>query len=229
MKISQAFLLMLLSSCNPVKTTTEAQSTPSLTSSPTVKDLTISDQEQRQEIGNYAIIMMKMVETKLSRTAQNVIAKSIVNTSMEIFSSQEERKQFVVLIGIESKFNPKASSASGAVGLTQLIPKYAKEFGSKCGMDDVTREDLDNHDINLLIGACRFKALLDTLNSNVALALVAYNAGQNSNQLKQLKSLNNITNIETSSYIAKYTFLRSKADQHKKETQKDIDKSIPLP
>lgn len=173
--------------------------------------------QQRQEIGNYTILMMKMVETKLSRTAQNVIAKSIVNTSMEIFSTQEERKQFVVLVGIESKFNPKARSSAGAIGLTQVIPRYAKEFATKCGMDDVTSEDLENQDINLLVGACRFKALLDKLNSNVALALVAYNAGQSSNQLKQLQSLNNITNIETSSYVAKYTFLRSKADFHSGE------------
>lgn len=182
-----------------------------------VKETASFDLQQRQEIGNYTILMMKMVETKLSRTAQNVIAKSIVNTSMEIFSTQEERKQFVVLVGIESKFNPKARSSAGAIGLTQVIPKYAKEFAAKCGMDDVTSEDLENQDINLLVGACRFKALLDKLNSNVALALVAYNAGQSSNQLKQLQSLNNITNIETSSYVAKYTFLRSKADFHSGE------------
>jgi hypothetical protein len=171
-----------------------------------------TEKKEREEIGNYVMLMMKIVESKLSNTAQNIIARSVVSVSMEIFSSQEERKQFVVLIGVESKFNPNAKSSAGAVGLTQVIPKYAKEFGEPCGMGDVAQGDLLNHDVNLYVGACRFKALLDKLNSNIALALVAYNAGQNSSQLKQLKSLNNITNIETSSYVAKYTFLRSKAD-----------------
>ena len=180
-----------------------------------------ADEKNRQEIGNYATLMMKMVETKQSNAARNTIAKAIVNVSMEIFSSQEERKQFVVLVGIESKFSPKAKSGAGAVGLTQVIPKYAQEFGAKCGLNDVTREDLDLIDVNLLVGACRFKALLDKLNSNVALALVAYNAGANSDQLKQLKTLNNITNVETSSYVAKYTFLRSKADNHEGDTSED--------
>ena len=210
MKFTPILSLFLCSNCS----FTPSTSTEATLKNEGAKEILTLHQQQRQEIGNYAMLMMQMVETKLSKTAQNVIAKSIVNVSMEIFSNQEERKQFVVLVGIESKFNPKAHSGAGAVGLTQVIPKYAKEFGAQCGMGDVTRDDLDNHDINLLVGACRFKALLDSLNSNVALALVAYNAGQNSNQLKQLKSLSNITNVETSSYIAKYTFLRSKADNH---------------
>jgi soluble lytic murein transglycosylase-like protein len=214
MKFLPVLSIFLFSNC--------IQETPSIETKPVLEVESIED-KQRREIGNYTILMMQIVNTKLSKTAQNIIAKSIVNVAMEIFSNQEERKQFVVLIGIESKFNPTARSSAGAVGLTQVIPKYAKEFGAHCGMNDVTQEDLLNPDINLFIGACWFKVLLNKLNSNVALALVAYNAGQSSSQLKQLKSLNNITNIETSSYVAKYTFLRSKADNKGvKHEDKDI-------
>jgi len=125
------------------------------------------------------------------------------------------------MIAIESKFNTDAVSSAGAVGLTQVIPKYAKEFAERCGMNDVRPEDLKNPDINLLVGACRFKALLDNFNGNTAAALVAYNAGLASDQLKQLKSLKNITNVESSSYVVKWLYLKDKADAQMKKVSEE--------
>ena len=156
--------------------------------------------------------MMGIVNTDASSAKKNVLARSIVNVSNDIFSTLEEKKQFVTMIAIESKFNSEAVSTAGAVGLTQVIPKYAKEFAERCGMSDVRQEDLKNPEVNLLVGACRFKALLDNFDGNTAAALVAYNAGAASDQLKQLKSLRNITNTESSSYVAKWLYLKDKAD-----------------
>jgi soluble lytic murein transglycosylase-like protein len=161
--------------------------------------------------------MMNIVNFQGSFAKKNILARNIVNVSNDIFSSLEEKKQFVTMVAIESKFNSEAVSGAGAVGLTQVIPKYAKEFAEKCGMDDVRQEDLKNPEINLLVGACRFKALLDAFNGNTAAALVAYNAGAGSDQLKQLKSLRNITNVESSSYVAKWLYLKNKADSESKE------------
>lgn len=168
-------------------------------------------------LGNYVLLMMKIVNLDASMAKKNIIARSIVNVSNDIFSNMEEKKQFVTMVAIESKFNPEATSSAGAVGLTQIIPKYAKEFAAKCGIEDVRSEDLKNADINLLIGACRFKSLLDTFNGNTAAALVAYNAGSASDQLKQLKSLRNITNTESSSYVVKWLYLKNMADTKSKE------------
>lgn len=161
--------------------------------------------------------MMNIVNFQGSLARKNVLARNIVNVCNDIFSSIEEKKQFITMVAIESKFNSEAVSSAGAVGLTQVIPRYAKEFAQKCGMDDVRQEDLKNPEINLLVGACRFKVLLDTFNGNTAAALVAYNAGAGSDQLKQLKSLRNITNVESSSYVAKWLYLKNKADSESKE------------
>jgi len=172
-------------------------------------------------LGNYVLLMMNIVNTNASFAKKNVIARSIVNVSNDIFSSLEEKKHFVTMIAIESKFNTDAVSSAGAVGLTQVIPKYAKEFAERCGMNDVRPEDLKNPDINLLVGACRFKALLDNFNGNTAAALVAYNAGLASDQLKQLKSLKNITNVESSSYVVKWLYLKDKADAQMKKVSEE--------
>ena len=50
------------------------------------------------------------------------------------------------------------------------------------------------------------------------LALVAYNAGQYSDQIKQLKRLENMSSRETSSYVVKYNYIKEKveADDDKK-------------
>jgi hypothetical protein len=169
--------------------------------------------KEAQELGEYTLLMMRIVNADMSATRMNVVARSIVGVATDIFASQEERKQFVVMIAIESKFNTDAKSPVGALGLTQIMPQYAREFGASCGIKDLRDQDLIHPDINLILGACRFKALLDTFKGQPVPALVAYNAGLASNQLKQLQSLREITNTETASYVVKWVYVKDQADK----------------
>ena len=72
------------------------------------------------------------------------------------------------LIQAESAFNPRAVSPKGALGLMQLMPATAAEFG-------VT--DVFNPAQNVRAGVKYLKQLLDTYEGRVELALAAYNAG----------------------------------------------------
>ena len=72
------------------------------------------------------------------------------------------------LIQAESAFNPRAVSPKGALGLMQLMPATAAEFG-------VT--DAFNPAQNIRAGVRYLKQLLDTYEGRVELALAAYNAG----------------------------------------------------
>lgn len=209
-KILTAICVASALSCNY-----DPQTTSSSVSEST-KNFTVSDKESK-ELGDYALLMMRIVNANLSDVRRNVVARSIVSVANDIFSTLDEKKQFVVMIAIESKFNTEAKSSAGALGLTQIMPQYAREFGTACGIKDLRDEDLIHPDVNLILGACRFKALLDAFNGQPVPALVAYNAGLASNQLKQLQSLREITNTETASYVVKWIYVKDQAD---KQTEK---------
>ena len=118
---------------------------------------------EKEELGQYIFKLMDIVESPLSESMKIVVSRAIVDVSFDIFSNQQDRKQFAVLISIESKFNNKVRSSASAVGITQVIPKYAKFFGEKCGFKNVTNDDIEDMNINLILGACHFRSLLDAL------------------------------------------------------------------
>lgn len=72
------------------------------------------------------------------------------------------------LVGAESSFIPRAVSPQGAIGLMQVMPSTGRLFGA---------DDLGNPSINLEIGCRYLRSLLDDFDSNLEMALAAYNAG----------------------------------------------------
>lgn len=76
------------------------------------------------------------------------------------------------LVQVESRFNPRAASPAGAVGLTQLMPGTAREFEP-----DVTREQLLDPATNLRIGFRYLRALIREQRGDLRLALLVYNRG----------------------------------------------------
>ncbi len=73
------------------------------------------------------------------------------------------------VIVVESGFNPRAVSRKGAVGLMQLQPATARRYGVK---------DIYNPEQNVRAGARYLSDLLIRFDSNLELALAAYNAGE---------------------------------------------------
>ena len=73
------------------------------------------------------------------------------------------------VIKAESAFNPYALSATGAVGLMQLMPETAARYGVKNRMDPSQ---------NILGGAMYLGDLLRMFNNNMNLTIAAYNAGE---------------------------------------------------
>ena len=72
---------------------------------------------------------------------------------------------------VESGYNPKSVSPKGAVGVLQVMPRFAwHEF-------NVNRQLLFNPHVNIRLGLHRMKYLLKRFDQNLDLALAAYNAG----------------------------------------------------
>jgi soluble lytic murein transglycosylase-like protein len=73
------------------------------------------------------------------------------------------------VIVVESGFNPRAVSKKGAIGLMQLQPATARRYGVK---------NIYDPEQNVRAGAHYLSDLLARFDSNLELALAAYNAGE---------------------------------------------------
>lgn len=74
------------------------------------------------------------------------------------------------VISVESRYDAKAVSKAGAVGLMQLMPETAKRYKVADALDP---------EQNLHGGARYLRYLLRLFNSDLSLVLAAYNAGEN--------------------------------------------------
>ncbi len=77
----------------------------------------------------------------------------------------------------ESKFDPNARSASGALGLMQLLPATARGIALHTGGSRFVVSDLYDPEINVRYGAWYLRHLLEKYGDEQT-ALAAYNAGQ---------------------------------------------------
>jgi soluble lytic murein transglycosylase len=151
--------------------------------------------------------MMEVVGVKTSKTDQALTVEMLDRVTKKVYGDDSDTARgFITLVAIESRFDNKAKSHAGAVGLAQIVTRYAQEFAKHCDME-INDNDVATPEINLMLGACLFRSLKQEY-GNTSIALAAYNSGRFSSQVKQLKAQSNITNIETANYILKNHYLQ---------------------
>ena len=81
------------------------------------------------------------------------------------------------VIYTESRFNARAKSSAGAIGLMQLLPETARGIAVRTGGNGFVVRDLYEPEINVRYGAWYLRNLLNRY-SDERTALAAYHAGQ---------------------------------------------------
>jgi soluble lytic murein transglycosylase-like protein len=76
------------------------------------------------------------------------------------------------LVRVESRFNSRAKSRAGALGLTQVLPSTGRLYEP-----GLTTEQLYDRDTNLRLGFRYLRDLLERYDGNLETALLAYNRG----------------------------------------------------
>jgi soluble lytic murein transglycosylase len=77
----------------------------------------------------------------------------------------------------ESKFDAKARSSKGAVGLMQVLPETADQIAGESGGTTFTTADLEDPRINVRYGSYYLRQALDAFDGDVRAAVASYNAG----------------------------------------------------
>ena len=81
------------------------------------------------------------------------------------------------LIRQESRFITDARSRVGASGLMQLMPATARWVARKIGMSDFKPSQVNDFDVNTILGTRYLSMVLNDLNGSEVLATAGYNAG----------------------------------------------------
>jgi soluble lytic murein transglycosylase len=116
----------------------------------------------------------------------------------------------------ESKFDARARSSSGAIGLMQLLPATAQGIALHTGGTRFRVADLYDPEINVRYGSFYLQRLL-TKYGDTRLALAAYNAGQ-ANVDGWLEANEGIAFPETREYVDSVLELRDiYADAYRNE------------
>ena len=77
----------------------------------------------------------------------------------------------------ESRFDQKAVSRAGAMGLMQIMPATGEQVADELGFPEGIHNDLLSPEINVTFGVWYASNLLEQSNENTAMMLSAYNAG----------------------------------------------------
>lgn len=101
------------------------------------------------------------------------------------------------IIKLESEFNPNVTSWAGAMGLMQIMPETAAQYGVKNPYD--IEENID-------AGTKHIKDYLNLYNGNLEMALAGYNCGCGTMSSRGVKSAADFYKLpeETINYISKF-------------------------
>jgi Transglycosylase SLT domain len=152
---------------------------------------------------NFILRVMDIVKATQTKVTRVKLANTIARQGQEIFPG--DRRAWYVLLAVESKFNQRATSEAGALGIGQIVPKDLSYLKRVTGVSATKRQLQTDIKINLAVSSKLFSHLIRTTRSSV-LALVAYNAGVNSAAVTDLKSVTSI-NHESANYVTKHSYI----------------------
>ena len=119
------------------------------------------------DLPSYAVPRAQGVRTTRSAIAER--SRPYESLITEHSRAQGVRADLVrAVMQVESGFNPYARSPKGAMGLMQLMPATAKQYGVRNAFNPTE---------NVRAGVAYLRELLDRYQDNEELALAAYNAG----------------------------------------------------
>jgi soluble lytic murein transglycosylase len=106
------------------------------------------------------------------------------------------------VVYVESRFDPNARSAAGAIGLMQLLPDTAEGIAVRTGGHRFVVADLRDPEINVRYGSWYLRNLLNRYDDDLPTALAAYHAGQGNVDAWRRRGVG-IQFPETRSYVEK--------------------------
>jgi soluble lytic murein transglycosylase-like protein len=154
----------------------------------------------QQHVAAEALVLVWRAKPKLSQARQRALADALAHIARSKLPLQA-RRPWMALIGLESTYDGRARSRTGAVGLGQLLPHYRADFGRTCGFLDTSEADLQDDYTNLNLSACYFGQLLAEADGNLELAMIAYSAGQYSQDYKRAQAGTEVGNASRA-YVA---------------------------
>jgi len=128
--------------------------------------LVLSDHPKDSNQRSYAVGTAGDIRTTRPSGKRTTVYDSIIDEHAAIHNVRPDLVRAV--IHAESAFNPMARSVKGAMGLMQLMPATAVQYGVSNAYDPVE---------NIRAGVAYLRGLLDRYSQNEELALAAYNAG----------------------------------------------------
>lgn len=103
-------------------------------------------------------------------TRLSVPDKSVFDDAIKLAAARYDVSEALIkaVIAVESNFNPSAVSPKGAMGLMQLMPGTASDYGVADAFDPVS---------NIMGGTHFLSDLMNRFKEDLELVLAAYNAG----------------------------------------------------
>ena len=132
-----------------------------------------------QELGNYRYSVRLATRAPYTEEMRSYLYPRVHLDIIERLSAQYDIDPLLVLsiIREESRFDPGARSAAGALGLMQLMPTTAHRFESTAKVRLKNSHDMLEVKNNIRIGVCYLSHLIKEFGS-YTYAIAAYNAGE---------------------------------------------------
>ena len=120
-----------------------------------------------------ARLQLERANAIIEYSAQYKVTADLVAAIYDVALSEQLNPGLAFpLVKIESRFDPRARSRAGAVGLTQILPSTARLYEP-----GLTEAQLYDRDTNLRLGFRYLRDLLERYDANLERALLAYNRG----------------------------------------------------